>query len=259
MSNLYSGSSTLRSLIRLILGKFNQKVDKVEGKQLSSNDFTDEYRFKLENLGDDATSGGGGAFEGVLPISQGGTGGSTAEEARSKLGVAASSHNHSTSDITSGYLPLSRGGTGGGVDLANAPANAIVRKLVNENYNQLYYTATNNGAFYATSENGLPKFGTLPVAQGGTGATSGGTTALSNLGLGWKKGTATFTNGACSTFSATGVTTSSYIFAMRNYYASGAGYADVSCAKCNTTGNIRMNSGNSGTNDDWTVMAMWTK
>ena len=30
---------------------FNQKVDKVEGKQLSTNDFTDEYKNKIDNAG----------------------------------------------------------------------------------------------------------------------------------------------------------------------------------------------------------------
>jgi hypothetical protein len=31
------------------------------------------------------------------------------------------------------------------------------------------YTPTSSGAFYATAENGGPQFGTLPMAQGGTG------------------------------------------------------------------------------------------
>lgn len=68
-----------------------------------------------------------------------------------------------------GTLPLNCGGTGTGVDLNNAPANAIIKKYAGGN--QLLYTATNNGAMYATEENGAPKFGTLPVAQGGTGYT----------------------------------------------------------------------------------------
>ena len=61
------------------------------------------------------------------------------------------------------------GGTGR--DFSSAPNNAIIRKN-GDGENKLYYTATNNGAFYATAENGSPKFGTLPIAQGGTGATS---------------------------------------------------------------------------------------
>lgn len=32
--------------------------------------------------------------------------------------------------------------------------------------------ATDNGAFYATAANAKPQFGTLPVGQGGTGATT---------------------------------------------------------------------------------------
>ena len=59
-----------------------------------------------------ATSANGAATFGTLPIEQGGTGATSAANARSKLGVAAASHNHSASNITSGTLPISRGGTG---------------------------------------------------------------------------------------------------------------------------------------------------
>ena len=55
----------------------------------------------------------------TVPINKGGTGATTAATARSNLGItpgnigaAASSHNHSASNITSGTLPLTRGGTG---------------------------------------------------------------------------------------------------------------------------------------------------
>lgn len=66
-------------------------------------------------------------------------------------------------------IPLSNGGTGSETGLAGAPDNAMIRKAAGEDY--LNYTATGNGAFYATAANGTPKFGTLPVGQGGTGST----------------------------------------------------------------------------------------
>lgn len=65
-------------------------------------------------------------------------------------------------------IPKTRGGAGR--DISDFPANAIIRNS-GSGGSDLYYTATNNGACYSTSENGYPTFGTLPVAQGGTGQT----------------------------------------------------------------------------------------
>ena len=65
---------------------------------------------------------------------------------RTEIGAAASSHNHSASNITSGTLPVTRGGTG--------------------------RTNTVSGAMYATSAGGDIVMGKLPIAQGGTGATT---------------------------------------------------------------------------------------
>lgn len=69
-----------------------------------------------------------------------------------------------------GVLSAAHGGTGTSRCLAEAGANAILRKPSDGSY--MWYTNTANGAFYATTANGMPKFGTLPVAQGGTGQTS---------------------------------------------------------------------------------------
>ena len=78
-------------------------------------------------------------------------------------------------------IPKTRGGAGR--DISDFPANAIIRNS-GSGGGDLYYTITNNGAFYATSENGYPSFGTLPVAQGGTGQTkawtNGTVTSLNN-------------------------------------------------------------------------------
>ena len=59
------------------------------------------------------------AGEFILPVAKGGTGATSAGQARTNLGItpanigaAASSHSHSASDITSGAVPVSHGGTG---------------------------------------------------------------------------------------------------------------------------------------------------
>lgn len=90
----------------------------------------------------------------------------------SAIGAAKTDHTHLAGDITGGTLPLTCGGTGSSIDLAEAPKNAVIRKSNSDDATSLHYTATANGAFYATSENGRPSFGTLPIAQGGTGLTS---------------------------------------------------------------------------------------
>lgn len=69
------------------------------------------------------------------------------------------------SAITSGTLGIARGGTGKSTHTSNAILTGNGTSAVNN-------VATANGAFYATSSNGAAKFGTLPIAQGGTGATS---------------------------------------------------------------------------------------
>lgn len=76
-----------------------------------------------------------------------------------------------------GTLPLSQGGTG--ANLART-SNAIIRYSSSGNY--MSSTPTANGAFYATGANGSPSFGTLPIAQGGTGATNAAD-VISNLGI----------------------------------------------------------------------------
>lgn len=50
-------------------------------------------------------------LEETVTVAKGGTGATTAEQARTNLGVAAASHSHAVSDIT-GTLPVSKGGTG---------------------------------------------------------------------------------------------------------------------------------------------------
>lgn len=78
-----------------------------------------------------------------------------------------------TADITnigvSGTLPVKHGGTG---FTTATYKNAVVIGNSSTVTNQLQTVRTASGAFYATGQDGKPSFGTLPVAQGGTGATS---------------------------------------------------------------------------------------
>lgn len=74
-------------------------------------------------------------------------------------------------------IPLANGGTNR--DLSEITPHAIIRAASNST--ALLSTPTANGAFYATAANGAAKFGTLPIAQGGTGATTAAD-ALANLG-----------------------------------------------------------------------------
>lgn len=80
-----------------------------------------------------------------------------------------------------GVLPYAQGGTGKA--LSDVPNYAIMRNAGDGDY--MWYIATGNGALYATAENGSPKFGTLPIKQGGTGATSE-SAARSKLGTNMK-------------------------------------------------------------------------
>ena len=144
------------------------KVDKVTGKGLSTNDFTTDEKNKLAGI---ATGANKTTVDSALSTT-------STNPVQNKVintalsGKANSSHTHKASDITSGVIPLDRGGTGSSVSLRDAPNGAIIRKLNYNGENLLWYTETKNGALYATSENGLPSFGTLPLAQGGTGSTS---------------------------------------------------------------------------------------
>ena len=87
--------------------------------------------------------------------------------------------NLSTASVTTGTLPVNRGGTG----VSSVTPNAIITGNTSTATSPFSAIATNNGAFYCTTSNGQATFGTLPIAQGGTGSTSA-SGARTNLGLG---------------------------------------------------------------------------
>lgn len=76
---------------------------------------------------------------------------------------------------SSSVVPVADGGTGATALTANAV-------LLGNGAGAVKQKATASGAMYATGAGAEPSFGTLPIAQGGTGGTSG-TGALDNLGI----------------------------------------------------------------------------
>ena len=152
-----------------VSSQMNNKVDKIDGKDLSTNDFTSAEKTKLAGI---AT----GANKYTLPTATSSTlgGVKTGSNITNSSGVISISSSNVTSALgftpfdSSKVIPKSKGGTG--IDMSDFPANAIIRNSGSGGAD-LYYTATANGACYATEANGYPKFGTLPVAQGGTGQT----------------------------------------------------------------------------------------
>ena len=82
---------------------------------------------------------------------------------------------------TLAQVPVKNGGTG----KTSHTTNAL---LAGNDVSAVKNIATGNGALYATGANALPQFGTLPVAQGGTGA-SGISSANINTGSFVQEGT----------------------------------------------------------------------
>lgn len=73
------------------------------------------------------------------------------------------------STISSGVLPVPHGGTG---MTTSTNLNAVVIGNSSSAVGPLQTVQAKNGAFYSTGTDVKPSFGTLPVAQGGTGQTS---------------------------------------------------------------------------------------
>lgn len=97
-------------------------------------------------------------------------------------------------------IPLANGGTNR--DLSEITPHAIIRAASNST--ALLSTPTDNGAFYATTANGAAKFGTLPIAQGGTGAT---TAAAALIALGAAPADSVGTNKVFKKLTDIGITT----------------------------------------------------
>ena len=133
---------------------------------------------------------------GTLPITRGGTGATSAANARENLGVtpanigaAPQEHNHAAGDITSGTLPVSRGGTGR-TALAGS-STSLLHDLFPSSGTLTYLTGfgsswgNNRYATLASVRNQMglgSTTGDLPIANGGTGASTAAQARV-NLGV----------------------------------------------------------------------------
>lgn len=104
---------------------------------------------------------------GIVPVVKGGTGVSSLDEIKTILGLMSLAY----ADMATVNL----GGTG-------KKSHVLNSILVGNGVNAVENVPSDNGAFFSTSKNGRPVFGTLPIAQGGTGATMAAG-ALENLGV----------------------------------------------------------------------------
>lgn len=121
---------------------------------------------------------------GILPMAQGGSGTTFASANANAIVRISSNQNQlyytnvdkgaayataADSELSFGNLPLNLGGTGRDFTTSTF-ANGIVRMPSTISSGEsLKAIQTKSGALYATSANGEPEFGILPLAQGGTG------------------------------------------------------------------------------------------
>lgn len=131
----------------------------------------------------------------IVPVANGGTGATTAANARTNLGVtpanigaAAASHNHSAANITSGTLPVARGGTGA---TAIAGSGGFLQDLFPSSKTPTFIPCfgtnwTLNGYTTPSALRGAMGLGTgtgdVAIANGGTGASTAAQARV-NLGV----------------------------------------------------------------------------
>ena len=120
--------------------------------------------------------GGGGIGSEVVPIENGGTGATTAEEARTNLSVASADHTHTLEEVTgSSVLAIENGGTG---------ATTAEEARTNLNVASVDHTHTLEE---------ITGSSVLPIEKGGTGATTAEEAKI-NLGINSGSGTVLFSS-----------------------------------------------------------------
>ena len=184
---------------------------------------------------------------GTVPVSSGGTGATTADEARKNLGVRIH-ENCSNTDFNTikepgtyyGYTGMTNAKFPNSISVLEviqySPDWVVQRQTAigskgNQTWERHWYMAntwTDWKQIYTSNE------------------------------MAWKKASVTFSSGA-GTMSASGVTTSSAIITTRGDSSiSGGNYAAIGAADCKTAGTIQLATSN-GASATWTVSAWWSK
>ena len=237
-ANLAPGSSG-RSHILHIEGTGNYAIQ----FQYDYNQDIEAYRKKLAGVwGDwkDLRS------EEITPISKGGTGATDTSTARTNLGAVSK-----TGDTLSGTYVINKNGTSihhkgtGGemyMNVENTTSGVKVGLGVGS-------SGTNHG-IWSTKLNKWLIYGNASTAY---------CNADSYSAFGWKKASVAFSN-SVGTMSASGVTTSSTVLAIRGDSNITGSYYAIGAADCNSAGTIKLAQANgSSQNATWTVSAWWSK
>lgn len=194
----YSPTSTNAQSGTAVAEAVSDKVDKVSGKGLSTNDYTNSDKNKLDliesgaqqNVQSDWTETdtssdayinnkptipdvsnfvqktGDTSLSGTFrPSTTNNASLGTSSYKFSNLYVTNINGNPALTADSNGVLPVAQGGT----SRNTLTSNAII---AGNGTGAVKMIGTTNGALYATSTGGAAQFGTLPVAQGGTGVTT---------------------------------------------------------------------------------------
>lgn len=134
---------------------------------------------------------------GTLPVNRGGTGATTFTSGNVLVGAGTSAvttigkdtantastlvQRDSNGNFSAGTITASLTGVASKATAANITTNTNAIAKYSNTTGSFASIRSANGALYATAQDGAPTFGTLPIAQGGTGATSA---AAARTGLG---------------------------------------------------------------------------
>ena len=170
-------------------------------------------------------------------------------------GKADKEHQHSTDDITSGTLPIARGGTG------NTTGNAATAtKLQTARTIRTNLASTSTASFDGTANVTPGVTGTLPIANGGTGNTTGNAATATKLqtartidGMPFDGSTNIVHFGVCSTAAATATKT----VALTGFVLTEGARVAVFFTNTNTTNNPMLNVNSTGTRAISCIKGSW--